>query len=245
MSLDIDSFKTKFPPAVKHFWKARDKAARKQKERGISDQGNRAGVTAGKNMDGFIRLFRQIISDNGIRNADIHTDGRINLTIPGYYRPTKNWDLLVVSRNKLVAAIEFKSQVGPSFGNNFNNRVEEAIGNAVDLNTAFREGAFGESSKPFVGYFFVLEECEGSTVPVKFNSPHFSTFKDFDNSSYARRYEIFCRRLVHERLYDASALVLTRRENEKDGGYSSMSEITSAEKFVNSLAAKAAEFSLG
>lgn len=48
-----------------------------------------------------------------------------------YFRPNKKWDLLVVDNNELVIAIEFKSQVGPSFGNNFNNRTEEAMGSAV------------------------------------------------------------------------------------------------------------------
>jgi hypothetical protein len=53
-------------------------------------------------------------------------------TLPGYYRPSKEWDLVVVCENDLVAAIEVKSQVR-SFGNNFNNRVEEALGNATDF----------------------------------------------------------------------------------------------------------------
>ena len=43
------------------------------------------------------------------------------LTLPGYFRPTKLWDLLVTYKGQLIAAIELKSHVGPSFGNNFNN----------------------------------------------------------------------------------------------------------------------------
>jgi hypothetical protein len=35
-------------------------------------------------------------------------------------------------KGSLVATVEVKSQVG-SFGNNFNNRVEEAIGSATDF----------------------------------------------------------------------------------------------------------------
>ena len=50
----------------------------------------------------------------------------------------------------LLAAFEFKSQVGPSFGNNFNNRTEEALGSATDLWTAFREGAFQTSQRPWL-----------------------------------------------------------------------------------------------
>jgi len=63
---------------------------------------------------------------------DLHvrTDGL--LTLPGYYRRTKNWDLIVTHCGLLVAAVEFKSQLG-SFGNNFNNRSEEAIGNVADI----------------------------------------------------------------------------------------------------------------
>ena len=43
-----------------------------------------------------------------------------------YFRPNKKWDFIVVVEGQLVAAREAKSQVGPSFGNNFNNRTEEA-----------------------------------------------------------------------------------------------------------------------
>ena len=59
--------------------------------------------------------------------------GRKVLTLPGFFRPTKLWDLLIINQGGLVAALELKSQVGPSFGNNFNNRTEEALGTAVDL----------------------------------------------------------------------------------------------------------------
>lgn len=152
--------------------------------------------------------------------------------------------MLVIRKNQLLAAIELKSQVGPSFGNNFNNRVEEALGNATDLNTAFREGAFGESSKPFLGYFFVLEECPKSTIPVRITSPHFPAFPEFDNSSYATRYEILCRKLVQEQLYDAAALVMTRKEAEDTGECRPMSDLTSAKRFAINLAGRISSFAL-
>lgn len=62
--------------------------------------------------------------------------------MPGYYRRAKNWDIVVTDRGILVAAIECKSQVG-SFGNNFNNRTGEAIGNAVDLWRAYEADLVG------------------------------------------------------------------------------------------------------
>ena len=245
MGVDLSALDRMMPRAVRHFWKARTLAAKSQKKRGLSDQGNRSGVTAGKNLDGFIALVRMIIVDNGIGKAEVYTGRRAELTIPGFYRPTKNWDLLVVSGGGLVAAIEFKSQVGPSFGNNFNNRVEEAVGNATDLNTAFREGAFGESPKPFLGYFFVLEESPKSTTPVRFTSPHFPAMPEFENTSYAARYEILCRKLVQEQLYDAAALVLTDTQAATTGGYRPASELTSPRRFAATLAGKVAGMTAG
>src|SRR5690606_29783357 len=142
--------------AVKLFWGNREAARLKQLESGKADQGERAGVTAGKNMNGFLQLVAELAEANGLTDATILQDGRV-LTLPGYFRPTKLWDLLILRKGHLVAALEFKSQVGPSFGNNFNNRTEEAIGTAVDLWTAYREGAFGEQPRPFVGWLMLLE----------------------------------------------------------------------------------------
>jgi len=240
MSINIESFDEMIGPAVKHFWRSRTNAARNQEERGISDQGNRSSVTAGKNLDGFTRMIKQIIIDNGINERHIYHTGRVNITIPGFFRPTKSWDLLVVRDDKLLAGIEFKSMVGPSFGNNFNNRVEEALGNSADLRTAFREQAFGESLRPFLGYFFVLEECEKSLSPVSFSSPHFRVFPEFNDTSYAKRFEIFCRKLIQEGFYDCASLILTKKDSIDTGRCRSLSEITSPEVFVRALASRMA-----
>jgi hypothetical protein len=148
------------------------------------------------------------------------------------------WDVLCVSRGQLVAAIDFRSEVGPWFGDGFNHHVETALGKATDLNTAFREDQFGESSKPFVGYFFVLEECPQSTTRVKFVSPNFPARRDFENTSYAQRYETFCRKLVLEQLYDGAALVLTEKSDAISGTSRSASELTSVRRFASTLAGK-------
>ncbi len=158
--------------AVKIFWQTREQARQKQTQAGKFDQGERAGVTAGKNMDGFVSLVKDIVCVNGLEDASIHQERRA-LTLPGYFRPTKLWDLLIINEGRLIAALEFKSQVGPSFGNNFNNRTEESIGTAHDLWTAYREGAFGEQTRPFVGWLMLLEDTPKSRSPVKDKSPHF------------------------------------------------------------------------
>lgn len=124
--------------AISHFWKTRKSQRENQgKESGQKDYGNRGAATGGKQLDGFIELFHDLLVGAGLPDSSIHA--KTKRTLPGYFRPTKDWDLLIVVDSQLFASIEFKSHIG-SFGNNFNNRVEEALGSATDLLTAYREG---------------------------------------------------------------------------------------------------------
>lgn len=186
-------------------------------------------------MDGFVDLVSRLVLANGLSKTDICLQRRV-LTLPGYFRPTKLWDMLVLHSGRLVAAIEFKSQVGPSFGNNFNNRTEEAIGSAIDLWTAFREGGFGDAPRPFVGWMMLLEDCDSSRSAVKDAEPHFPVFPEFAGASYAHRYAILCRKLVQEQLYTTACLILSPRDAAESGKYSAMSEATSLKSFVAELA---------
>lgn len=204
-------------------------------ESGGVDQGERAGVTAGANMDGFIALVMDIVHRNGLAQADIHHK-RTLLTLPGYFRPTKLWDLLVINRGHLVAAVELKSQAGPSFGNNFNNRAEEAIGTGHDLWTAYREGAFGEQPRPFVGWMMLVEDAPGSRRPVRDAAPHFPVFEEFQGASYIQRYGILCRRLVQEQLYTSACVISAARAAVATGCYQELDELTGLRSFVSSLA---------
>lgn len=51
--------------------------------------GNRSAVTGGKQLDGFITLLRQVAIDIGVPAHCIYIKGN---HIPGYFRPTKDWD---------------------------------------------------------------------------------------------------------------------------------------------------------
>lgn len=235
MPLDLCDFDVKARKAIQAFWRARDLAKQKQQQSGRRDQGERASVTGGKNLDGFLNLVVDLVRANGLTAAEIHRD-RAMLTLPGYFRPTKIWDLLVMDQDRLIAAVEFKSHVGPSFGNNFNNRTEEAIGTAHDVWTAYREGAFGNQERPFIGWLMVVEDAAGSQSSVKDRSPHFPPFAEFVGASYLQRYDILCRKLSQERLYSAASVIATPRSAVKDGAYSELSEITSLGSFVASFA---------
>jgi hypothetical protein len=235
MALNLCDFEKKTQAAIKVFWKTRDAAKRKQKESGKSDRGERAGVTGGKNMDGFAELVIALVKANGLPNAEIHQK-RAVLTLPGFFRPTKLWDMVVIDKGRLVAALEFKSHVGPSFGNNFNNRTEEAIGTSHDLWTAYRDGAFGQQERPFVGWLMVVEDAPGSRATVRESSPHFPVFPEFVGSSYLQRYDILCKKLTKEQLYSAASMIATPRSAKKDGAYSELSSMTGLRSFVASLA---------
>ncbi|MCL9824596.1 PaeR7I family type II restriction endonuclease [Ralstonia solanacearum] len=239
MPLDLVDYERKAQDAVVAFWGSREKAKQKQIEAGKSDQGERAGVTSGKNMDGFVSLIIDIIKANGLAHAKIYQE-RAVLTLPGYFRPTKLWDLLVMDKGELIAAIELKSQVGPSFGNNFNNRTEEAIGTAHDLWTAYREEAFGKQPKPFVGWMMLVEDEPASRRPVRDASPHFPVFKEFQGASYQQRYDILCQRLIKEQLYTTAALMTSPRSGVTSGEYNGLSDMTSFKTFVTALAGHAA-----
>ena len=226
--------------AVAHYWQTRAAQRKKQEAGGKADQGLRSAVTGGAQMDGFISLFTDLLTQAGIPGDCIFRKKAVEL--PGFFRPTKEWDLLVVCKQTLVAAIEAKSQVGPSFGNNFNNRTEEAIGSALDLWTAFREKAYLDSPQPFLGYFFMLEDCDASNRPVGVQEPHFKVFPEFVGASYMRRYELFCRKLVLERHYTASAFITSSSLDGLKGTYKTPADDLSMERFAKVLVAHVASF---
>ena len=236
MSLELANYEARAHKAIKHFWGKRENALAKQIESGNRDTGTRGAVTAGKNMDGFLDLAQELVAANGLSTADICVKRRV-LTLPGYFRPTKLWDMLVMYKGQLVAALEFKSQVGPSFGNNFNNRSEEAIGTAHDLWTAYREGALGnDAPRPFLGWVMLLEDCEASRAPVRDSEPHFFVFPEFKDASYSTRYDILCRKLVQEGLYTSATFLTSPTTAIDDGAYQQLSELTSLKTFVTEFA---------
>lgn len=235
MPLNLCDYDQQARAAIQAFWQTRADARQKQLASGKADQGERAGVTGGKNMDGFASLVMDLVRANGLAHAQI-CQQRAMLTLPGYFRPTKLWDLLVIDRGRLIAAIEFKSHVGPSFGNNFNNRAEEAIGTSHDLATAYREGAFGVQERPFVGWLMVVEDAPASRAPVKDKSPHFPVFPEFAGASYLQRYDTLCQKLAREQLYSSAAVIATPRTALADGAYTELSPMTGLRSFVATLA---------
>ncbi len=199
--------------AIKFFWDTK------------KIQGN---VLAGKQLDAFLKLLTQVAVDAGVPEACIYLK---NNHIPGYFRATKDWDLIIVSPKKnLIAAIELKSQVG-SYGNNLNNRTEESLGSSEDFWTAFREHVFTCNQSPWLGYQIVVGKDKESTHAEKESEHHFPVRAEFKNSTYLDRYRILCQRLVLEHKYNAVALIATENKD----SYENLAENLSIDSFINSF----------
>jgi len=121
MALQQQDLSKRVAKAVAHYWQTRERQGKKQGAKsGQKDYGARAAVTGGAQMDGFILLLSDLIQDAGV--SPEHIFHKKSLQLPGFFRPTKEWHLLVVRDGQLILALEAKSHAGPSFSNNFNNR---------------------------------------------------------------------------------------------------------------------------
>ena len=223
--MNTEEYEEHLQRAIDHFWDIRHSQSLAGKAK---DTGNRSAVTGGKQLDGMIDLFSAIALDLGVKRDWIYLK---STNLPGFFRPTKNWDMLIIrQKNELIAALEFKSQVG-SFGNNFNNRVEEVVGNAVDLWTAYREDSFGKHHPPWLGYAILVEEHKKSSGPVRISSSNFEVRSEFQSTSYIERYDLLCQKLMQERHYNAASLIITRPSKE----YRKLTESTSIQMMIQSF----------
>ncbi len=221
--IDGTNYALQVSNAIKSFWRVRNKQLINS-----GDSTNRGSVVGGKQMDDFVSLLRNVAEKAGVPSGYIITNQNY---LPGYFRSSKDWDLIIVSpNNKLIAAVELKSQIG-SYGNNFNNRTEEAIGSAVDLWTAFREGQFPNQNAPWVGWLMVIGKDDASQRIVRNYEPHFKVRKEFNGASYIDRYNILCRKLILERHYTSTALVWTSNEND----YGDVANDISISSFIQSF----------
>lgn len=228
-------FDVRLRQAVRAFWAGRLSASDKQRAGGKTDQGNRGMVTSGKTMDSFRNMIVDVVRRTGPKGVVVFCDKSL-VVLPGFFRPTKQWDVLVVHHGRLLVAVELKSLCGPSFGNNANNRCEEALGSACDFRRAQSEGLFGAGAAPFLGYFILVEDADGSRGSVTTRSPHFASDSCFKAASYQRRMQVMCERMMQQQLYGCAA-VLTAPNDSKTGEHANLSAPTSFRNLLTRLAA--------
>jgi hypothetical protein len=226
---DIDS---EVADAVQWYWETLSGQAESQRESDDSTRGRRAEVLGGKQMDGFAGLIEDILVDAGIPRESVHHD--YHATLPGYYRHEKEWDTAVVHDDELLAVVEYKSQAS-SFGNNLNNRAEEAIGSFTDLLEAYEDGVFKPSPQPFIGYLMLMADNEESRNVPSVREVNFPVDEAFEDATYKDRMELLCLRMVRKRLVNEAAFLLTNEEQGLDGGYWVPNEELRFKRFARSL----------
>ena len=214
--------RTDVDTALFAYWTSRSDAAAAQQAKGVRDVGGRAGATSGGHLDRVAQLLAKVAVQAGAPSSAVYyktpvgdENARPNMasgfTLPGFFRPTKQWDVVTWGPDETpVAVIELKSQNGPSYGNNANNRAEEAIGNAVD----FRRAAVGDGipGNPWLGYVFVIEDDAFSRSSRQRGvSGKLESDPVFDGWSYVKRVQLLSERLVSEGLYHSVWAVASTR----------------------------------
>lgn len=182
-------------------------AEKRQEARGGHDQGARAQVTGGKHLNPVASIIRKDLITAGYEAEKVYyEDGCLKL--PGWFRPSKDWDLVAFDGDDLLAVVELKS-INSSFSNNSNNRTEESIGSAIDAFHAIKNDLIPfKTAPPIIGYALVVKICEDSTKPGKATQKSiYPIDKVFDRASYLKRLSVMCRRLLSERLYQAVWIV--------------------------------------
>lgn len=220
--------------AVRQFWSSRKSQADKQTAEGrVHDAGTRSSVTGGTHMDGFVSVVTESLLHIGLPKECIITR-RTQVTIPGYYRPTKQWDLLAIHNRNLLLAVEFKSQVG-SFGNNLNNRAEEALGTSTDIIKAYEKGLFLKSPQPWRGWMMVLEDSDVANKQIRLRENNFPVDSAFKSASYTTIYQTLAKRMLHERQYSGACLILTSKKEGPRGTYREPDEELSMHRFIGGV----------
>ncbi|MFL1427500.1 MULTISPECIES: PaeR7I family type II restriction endonuclease [unclassified Nocardiopsis] len=202
-----------FEDAIAEYWGVKNKQGEISKIKGAVGAGTAGSVRGGKHFDGVARLIKKFFLEAGYPEDAIRIDRKQGLELPGYFRPQKQWDVVVSLKQTLVAAFELKALGAPSFGKNYNNRVEEALGSAVDLRRAVLADLYPKE-KPWLGYFFIMEDDEGSRRPVNFaKKAALPPEAIWRGASYQDRFGIFCQRLIDESLYDSVCYVTSSKES--------------------------------
>lgn len=228
----IDGLDSELADAVRWYWATRSGQAERQRDSGETARGRRAEVLGGKQMDGFAGLVEDVLVDAGVPRESVKHD--YYATLPGYYCPEKEWDTAVVDDGRLLAVVEYKTQAS-GFGNNLNNRAEEAVGSFTDLLEAYENGLFEPSPAPFVGYLYLMADNEESRNAAQLREPNFPADTAFRNGTYLDRVEQLCLRLVRRRVVDGATFLVSDADNGPDGWYDEPNPELAFERFARSL----------
>lgn len=168
---------------------ALEKLLRERADRHDLRTDTRAVVTR-TGFDSLIETVKAELVKRGVPEDSIRKSGVADL--PGAYNDSsRRLDLVVMEDDHLVAAIEFKSDIG-SVGKNIGNRMSEALALAADFGRAY-SASQRQSFRPFLGFGFVLGETHSASTRRR----------SADGTTHVDRYRDFFRRLLDDEMYDA------------------------------------------
>lgn len=208
MANDLPNYDDKVRAAVGLYWDVRASQAQRSRDAGVVNTGLRAEVTGGRHLDALELLLVDVLVDAGIPADMLEVKRR---PIPGYFRRDKSWDIVVTIEGRVLAIVELKSIVGNNPGQNFNNRTDEALGQAMDVWKAVERGIIDSPLRPWLGYFMLIEDNEAWNRVSAPRSAVWPADPAFDDTSAADRASIFFERMVRERLLDAACVVMADR----------------------------------
>ncbi len=212
MSTSLPDYQDKVVSAVASYWHVRTEQAERSRAAGVVDTGLRSEVTGGRHLDALERLLVSVLVDAGIPASTLEVKRR---PVPGYFRRDKSWDIVVTVHDRVLAIIELKSIVGENPGQNFNNRTDEALGQAMDIWKAVERGIIDSPLRPWLGYFMLIEDNDAWNRVTAARSAVWSADPAFNGTSASDRAAIFFDRMVRERLLDAACIVMANRSTGK------------------------------
>lgn len=188
--------------AVAAYWAAKDSQRRAAEAAQSTAEGTAKAVRGAGHFNPVANLIARFFTEAGYPPDSVSAKGSATV-LPGHFRPNKAWDLVVIHKGVLVAAIELKALGSPSHGKNFNNRIEEALGNAIDLSQAGLNRLVG-NEKPWLGYFFLIEDTpESRATRMSRANPTFANADEWSGMSQQERFALAGLRLVQEGIYDS------------------------------------------
>ena len=236
MAGSLPNYDEQVKAAVASYWNVRQTQAKQSRDLGVVNTGQRAEVTAGQHMNALELLLVEVLVDAGI---PVHMLEVRTRPVPGYFRRDKSWDIVVTVSDRVLAIIELKSIVGPEPGKNFNNRTDEALGQAMDVWKAVERGIIDTPLRPWLGYFMLIEDNDAWNRQSAPRRPVWPADPAFDGASAAERAAIFFDRMVRERLLDAACLVLARKT---DGNVRCPRETLSFQAFAAAMFGRCLQF---
>ena len=218
-------------PLVVNFWAARGAASARLALSGKSETG--AQARDARHMQSIAAFVRQMFIDAGLNEAEVTLD----TIIPGYYRRSKNWDVVAIYKGNLVGVVELKSQES-SPSNNANNRIEEAIGSAVDAHAVQEiSGAFGALGV-WAAWGMTFNRGVDTLNPRGINSRHYPLDPAFTPFTYARQYGVAIERLISRNIYQAGWMLETWVNPDDSIGYEEPVPTATAETLRGQIEAR-------